>query len=172
MSAATTPSQCPIHHATSALDSVEWGISVVNEIASMVDGIHAMAELPLDGLTLAKLKKRMTSLSRLALLAVRFADGRSDILGEIRDQAQGIVDGLNLSLSECWMPVEPGTMPPFLQAVVAWDRSRGKPCAVWLDPDVDGWFSQEDGRRYDDGAITHWRYCHAPDGINGEGAEA
>jgi hypothetical protein len=94
MSAVTATSQCPIHHATSALDSIDWGISVVNEIASMVDGIQAMAGLPLDGVTLAQLKKRVTSLDRLALLTVRFADGRSDILGDTRVELHGALDAL------------------------------------------------------------------------------
>jgi hypothetical protein len=163
-------SQCPIFHATAALDSVEWGISVVDEIASMVNGIQALAELPLDGLTLAKLKKRMTSLNRLALLTVRFADDRSDILGEIRDQADEIVEKLNLSLSECWRPVRPGTMPPAEVSVIAWDNTIGVPCAVFFDPSMDCWISLFDCTKIYEGEITHWRHCNAPDGSNGEGA--
>jgi hypothetical protein len=78
--------------------------------------------------------------------------------------------GTRVAASECWMPAGPGTMPPYELAVIAWDNSRRKPCVVWLDPDVQGWLSQEDGSKLDDGAITQWRYCHAPDGIASEGA--
>jgi hypothetical protein len=172
MSAATTTSHCPIHHATSALDSIDWGVSVVDEIASMVDGIHAMAELPLDDLTLAKLKKRMKSLNRMALLTVRFADGRSDILGENRDQAQGVLDRLKLTVSECWVPVSPDTMPPDKVAVIGWDSTIGKPCAVFFDfaPGIYSWISQFDPTTIYEGEITHWRYCNAPRGIDGESA--
>jgi hypothetical protein len=170
MNAATTPSQCPIGHATSALDYIEWGISVTDEIASMVAGIHAMAKLPLDGVTLTQLKKRMTSLNGLALLTVRLADGRSDTLGEFRGQAQGILDGLNLSLSECWMPVASGARPPVEQPVTVWDGSRGQPRVACLDCAVDCWYSPIDGSTFAAGAVTHWRYCHEPDGVGSEGA--
>lgn len=170
MRATITPSQCPIHHATSALDSIEWSISLIEEIASMVAGIHAMAELPLERETLTQLKRRVISMRRLALSTAQFVDERLKVCGEIRDHADEIVENLNLSLSECWMEVHPEIMPPFELAVVAWDSSRGKPCAVWRNPDTEGWFSQEDGSRYDDDDITHWRYCNAPDGADSEGA--
>lgn len=169
MSATVTPSQCPIHHATSALDSIEWSIALVEDIASMVAGIHAMTELPLERETLAQLKKRVISMRRLALSTVQFADERLKVCGEIRDHADEIVESLNLSLSECWMDVHPEMMPPFELAVIAWDSSRGKPCAVWRDPDTGRWFSQEDGSRYDDDDITHWRHCNAPDGVDSKG---
>lgn len=167
---APIPSQCPIHHATSALDSIEWGISVIDEVASMVDGIHAISELSLDGVTLAKLKKRMTSLNRMALLTVRFADGRSDILGEIRDQAQETVEKLNLSLSECWMSAQPGTMPPAEQTVIGWDGTNSAPRAVFFDPAMAVWILSCDPSTICKGDITHWRYCNAPGGIGSEGA--
>lgn len=164
-----TPSQCPVHHATSAVDSIEFGISVIDEIASMVNGIHALTELPLEGVTLAQLKKRMTSLNNLALLTVRFADGRSDILGEIRGQAQDILDNLNMSVSECWMPTESGTMPPAELTVVAWDGASGRPATAFFDQEDGYWCAQSDGARFDEGAITHWRHCNTPEGAHREG---
>lgn len=169
MTSVITPSQCPIAHATSALDSIEYGISLVLEIASMVDGIHALAELPMDGATLAQLKKRVTSIGRLGLLTVQFVEERGKVFSEIRDQAEDIVEELNLSLSECWVPVHPDMMPPDDVIVIAWDSVGNEPSAARYDAEGKCWYEQSDGAKFFECAITHWRYCHAPDGAGTEG---
>ncbi|MFC0132061.1 hypothetical protein CR105_24545 [Massilia eurypsychrophila] len=167
---APTPAQFPIDIATSAVEAIDLGICIADEIASMVAGIHAMAELPLDGLTLAKLKKRMTSLNRLALLTVRFADGRSDILCDTRVDLQGALGVLKAAPSECWISVASVARPPIEEPVVVWDDSRGQPRVACLDCAVDCWYSPIDGGTFAEGAVTHWRNCNPPDGISGEGA--
>lgn len=172
MSAVIAPSQCPIAHAASALDSIEWGISVIDEVASMVAGIHAMTALPIEELTLAGLKKRMMMLNCLALLTVRFTDGRSDTLGEIRDQAEEVIDKLKLNDSECWLPAVPGLMPKDDMIVIAWDSVGSEPSAARYDADEKCWYEQSDGAKFFEGAITHWRYCHAPEGVSVAGVAA
>jgi hypothetical protein len=65
--------------------------------------------------------------------------------------------------SECWTRVGPGTMPPADLTVIVWNGTSGEPCAVFFDPELDCWILRADPTTIHEGAITHWRYCHAPD---------
>jgi hypothetical protein len=71
-----------------------------------------------------------------------------------------------LSLSERWMPVEPGKMPPDDLTVIVWNGTTGAPCAVFFDSGLDCWILQSDPTTIHEGAITHWRYCNGPDVID------
>ena len=86
-----------------------------------------------------------------------------DALGALPSQAHGIADSLVLALSECWVLVASGARPPVEQPVTVWDDSRGQHGVACLDCARDCWYSPTDGCTFADGAVTHWRYCHAPD---------
>ena len=153
-------------HDTAAVNATEIAICSIEEIASMVVGIKAISELPMEGLTLAQLKKRMGSLDRLTLLTVRFADASGDHLSDVRDGLK-VTQGATSPVDPGWMPAGPATMPPTEQTVIAWDGRAEQPCVVFLDPDEDCWVSQFDGGRIDEGTITHWRYYSTPSGNSG-----
>lgn len=74
---------------------------------------------------------------------------------------------LALPLSECWMPVGPGTMPPANLTVIVWNGTDGEPCAVFFDAGLNCWILQSDPTTIHEGEITHWRHCHGPEGSGG-----
>lgn len=87
---------------------------------------------------------------------------------EISSTAQGASPIAN-ACSEYWTPAGPGTKPPAELPVIAWDGTKGEPCAVFFDPGF-GWILQCDPTTIHRGEITHWRYCNAPGGVRRQGA--
>ncbi len=164
MSACPKPIQCPIHHATSAVDAIEFGADMVDKIAAMVAGIYAMTTSPTDGLPLVRLKKRIASIERLTQLTVNYAEECAETLAEVTVQLDETLNKLIEASSEIWRRAEPGTMPPPNVDVIVAEHLRDEPCTAWFDPDLGGWFSSENGKRFEDGAITIWRYRRAPGG--------
>lgn len=84
-------------------------------------------------------------------------------------QQEAAADKLSLRHSEGWVPVVSGARPQIEQPVVVWDNSMGQPRVACLDCAVDCWYSPIDGKTFAEGAVTHWRYCHEPDGVGNEG---
>jgi hypothetical protein len=84
---------------------------------------------------------------------------------EIARDGNESVAGFKLPLSECWMPVGPGTMPIPAVTVVAWDMN-GELRPAYLDPEDGYLYGQADGVGFREGFITHWRYCNGPDVID------
>jgi hypothetical protein len=70
---------------------------------------------------------------------------------------------LTLAPSKCWTRVGPGTMPPADLTVIVWNATSREPCAVFFDPEMQCWILRSDPTTIHEGAITHWRQCHAPD---------
>lgn len=165
---ALNPRQCPTHLAASAVEAVDLGIFIADEIALMMHGLHERADRALDGLTLAQVKRRMTSLRRLILVSVQFADGRSDMLREVHSDLHRAPDALKTDMRECWIPVGPGSMPPAERPVIVWNAESREPCVVFHDPAV-GWVLQCDPTTLHEGPITHWQYCRAPADADNEG---
>lgn len=70
-------------------------------------------------------------------------------------------DAVRPAESEAWVPVTEG-LPGDGRSVIAWDADSHVPCLAFYDLDSSCWYAQADGTAFDDGVVTHWRYCRAP----------
>lgn len=107
---------------------------------------------------------------RSAIRAVgRYVDDIMEFTAVIENAGDSMDVEFKTPTSECWVLAGPRSMPPADLPVIAWDGTKGEPCAVFFDPALNAWILQCDPTTIHEGPITHWRYCNAPCGVGSEG---